>query len=251
MYHGADALVVYGPHIREYVTDLGVNPGDVHIAWNTTDIDRFSDPDPNSISDVRESLAIPADAPVAIFVGRHVKEKGLEYLVDAFREGVDEVKPTPYLLLVGDGDRHNALRDQATDLETIRFPGFIQNDQLPSYYGLADVFVLPSIFTTEFREPWGLVVNEAMASETPVIATSEVGAAAAGVVQDGKNGYIVPERNIEVLTDRLVRLLSNPKKRREMGQYASETIEDYDFDRMVDGFEDAILHACDRNSEKN
>lgn len=243
IYHGADALVVYGPHIRDYVTDLGVNPDDVYVAWNTTDIERFSNPDSAAVTAVRESLGIPSDAPVALFVGRHVKEKGLEYLIDAFRDVINEVKRTPYLVVVGNGDRHDAIRNRASDLETILFPGYIENEQLPPYYGLADVFVLPSILTEEFREPWGLVVNEAMGSGTPVIATSEVGAAAAGVVKDGENGYIVPERNSEVLADRLSLLLSNLSKSTKMGRSAFKTIKKFDYDNMTDGFKEAISHA--------
>lgn len=243
IYHGADALAVYGPHIRDYVTDLGVDPEHVHIAWNTTDVERFKNPDPDAITSVRDSLDIPQDAPVVMFVGRHVKEKGLEFLIEAFRMVVEEVEPNPYLILVGDGDRHDELRKRATDLETVLFPGYVDNDELPPYYGLADVFVLPSILTEEFREPWGLVVNEAMGAGIPVIATSEVGAAAAGMIKDGENGYIVPERNSTVLADRISRILSDPSVRKEMAAAASETIEKYDFDRMVDGFEDAIMDA--------
>jgi len=243
IYHGADSVVVYGPHIKEYVTDLGVPAEKIHIGWNTTDIDRFTHPDPDAEESVRASLGIPQDAPVALFVGRHVKEKGLGYLLDAFRQIVSDVEPTPYLVLVGDGNRHDVLREQAADLETVLFPGYVDNDRLPPYYGLADVFVLPSILTEDFREPWGLVINEAMGSGTPVIASSEVGAAAAGVVRDCENGYIVPERNTGVLADRLKRLLSNPAKAEQMGQAAEEGIKEYSFDKMVDGFEDAIHYS--------
>jgi glycosyltransferase involved in cell wall biosynthesis len=113
---------------------------------------------------------------------------------------------------------------------------------------LADVFVLPSIQTEIFREPWGLVVTEAMASGTPVITSSQVGIAAAGVVQDGENGFIVPERNASVLGNRLERLLTDESLREKMGDSASEVISEYDYDRMIDGFMSAIQEALDTQS---
>jgi glycosyltransferase involved in cell wall biosynthesis len=240
IYRGADSVAVYGPHIRDYVADLGVDPEKVHLAWNTTDIDRFRNPSLNAVRHLRGKLEIPEDAPVTLYVGRHVKEKGLEYLIDAFRDISDDIEPRPYLVLVGDGDRKEELERQAGDLDTVLFPGYVENEDLAPYYGLADVFVLPSIQTEIFREPWGLVVTEAMASGTPVVTTGEVGIAAAGVVRDGENGFIVPERNSAVLADRLDRLLTNEEMRREMGETAQDVISEYDYDRMVDGFKSAV-----------
>ncbi|SDY77727.1 glycosyltransferase family 4 protein [Halopenitus persicus] len=243
IYQGADSIAVYGPHIRDYVTDLGIDRGKIHLAWNTTDIEYFRKPCAEDAEELRDQLDVPEDVPVALYVGRHVKEKGLEYLIDAFREIVDEVEPTPYLLLVGDGDRRKELEKRADDLDTVLFPGYVENEDLPPYYGLADVFVLPSVQTEIFREPWGLVVTEAMASGTPVVTSSQVGIAAAGVVKDGENGYIVPERNPHVLGDRLERLLTDEELRTEMGDAAADVISEYDYDRMVDGFISAIEDA--------
>jgi glycosyltransferase involved in cell wall biosynthesis len=245
IYRGADSIAVYGPHIRDYVTDLGIDRDKIHLAWNTTDVEYFRNPSEEDAAALRDRLDIPEDAPVALYVGRHVKEKGLEYLIDAFRELVDDVEPTPYLLLVGDGDRRDQLEERAEDLDTVLFPGYVENEDLPPYYGLADVFVLPSVQTEIFREPWGLVVTEAMASGTPVVTSSQVGIAAAGVVQDGENGYIVPERNPSALADRLERLLTDAELREEMGNRAAETITEYDYDTMVDGFVSAIEDALD------
>lgn len=248
IYHGADSLAVYGPHIRDYAADLGVDRDKIHLAWNTTDIEYFRNPNKDDVRELRDQLDIPEDAPVALYVGRHVKEKGLEYLIDAFCEIVNEIEPTPYLLVVGDGDRRAELEEQAADLDTVLFPGYVENEDLLTYYGLADVFVLPSVQTEIFREPWGLVVTEAMASGTPVVTTSEVGIAAAGVVKDGKNGYIVPERNPTVLADRLERLLTDEDLQREMGETATEVISEYDYDKMVDGFVAAIDDTLDTQS---
>ena len=59
--------------------------------------------------------------------------------------------------------------------------------------------MLPSITTALDKEPWGLVVNEAMHAGLPVVATDAVGAAAGGLVRDGENGFVVPERDADAL----------------------------------------------------
>ncbi len=68
------------------------------------------------------------------------------------------------------------------------------------------MLVLPSVTTPRFREPWGLVLNEAMAAGTAVVATTAVGAAAGGLVLDGETGLVVPERDHAALAAALDRL---------------------------------------------
>lgn len=243
LYRGADAITVYGPHIKEYLSDLGVDNEKMSVGWNTVDTEKFTDPGPNRRREILHDIGVPEDAPVALYVGRHVKAKGLEYLVKAFVQAAAMMDESPYLLLVGDGPLREKLVEYTSEMANVRLPGYVDNDDLPGYYAIADVFALPSIQTHIFREPWGLVVNEAMSSGTAVIATDQVGACAAGIVKDGENGFIVPERNETVLSKKLVELLSDSALAQEMGTSAEETIAEYDYDRMIDGFETAIKTA--------
>ena len=73
-------------------------------------------------------------------------------------------------------------------------------------YAACDVLVVPSIRTRTFREPWGLVVNEAMNRGLPVIASDAVGAAAGGLVRDGVNGLVVPAGDSAALAAAIRRL---------------------------------------------
>jgi glycosyltransferase involved in cell wall biosynthesis len=243
LYRGADAITVYGPHIEEYLSELGVDDEKISVGWNTVDAEKFTNPGPNRRREILDDMGIPEDAPVALYVGRHVKAKGLEDLVNAFEKATSVMDETPYLVLVGDGPLRQKLVNQASGMPNVVFPGYVKNDDLAGYYAIADVFALPSIQTHIFREPWGLVVNEAMSSGTAIIATNQVGASAAGVVQDGENGFVIPERNVSVLCEKLVKILSDSALAREMGASAAETIAEYDYDRMVDGFETAIETA--------
>lgn len=245
IYEGADAIAVYGPHIEQYLADLGVDREKISIAWNTVNTSKFATPeqDPGRL---RQELGIPSDSPVALFVGRMIESKGVRYLIDAFEIVQERVTGEPHLLLVGDGNDYESFEQQAESVSNTTLTGYVDNDRLPAYYALADCFVLPSVQTAIFREPWGLVVNEAMSSGTPVIASGQVGAAAAGVVEDGKNGYVVPERNVGALADRLASLLDDPEMAATFGTRARERIRQFDYERMVDGMAEAIETAVER-----
>lgn len=256
IYDGADAIAVYGPHIRDYLTDLGVDAEKIDIAWNTVDTSKFRDVSPERTAELREEWDIPAKANVVLYVGRLVKEKGVEYLCEGFESASeeletasDESETATHLLVVGDGDRREELQAQTEDAENVTFTGYVDNDDLAEYYDLADVFVLPSLTTDVFKEPWGLVLNEAMSAGTAVIASSSVGAARAGLVQDGTNGYVVPERNAGAIADRLVSILGDEERANEMANRSRDLIAEYDYDRMVDGFEEAIDVATDEGSD--
>lgn len=246
IYRGSDAIAVYGPHIAEYLEDLGVDRSKITVSWNTVDISKFATTARDTES-LRGKVGIPSGNPVAMYVGRMVRSKGIRYLIEAFEMVQKQMEEEPHLLLVGDGDDYDEFQRQAADVENVTFAGYIDNEELPAYYDLADCFVLPSIQTAVFREPWGLVVNEAMSSGTPVIATGQVGAAAGGLVVDGKNGYVVPERNSRVLSDRLHMLLSDSKRVSEFGRRAKERVWQFDYARMVDGMEEAIEIAIEQS----
>lgn len=246
IYHGADAITVYGPHVRSYLDDLGVDTEKITIAWNTVDVGQFGPTTPEQTGEIRERHGISSETPVVLYVGRLVKEKGVEFLIEAFESITDETSPDPHLLIVGDGDRRAALESTAEKVPNVTFAGYVENNRLARYYTLADVLVLPSIQTAEFREAWGLVVNEAMACGTPVIATGQVGAAAGGLISDGVNGYVVPERNAAVLADRVARVLSDPELATRLGRRARQIVSEFDYERMIDGVEEAVDLAVSR-----
>ena len=125
----------------------------------------------------------------------------------------------------------------------MHFPGYVPPEKTVPYYAIAWVYVLPSITTPYFKEPWGLVVNEAFNQGVPVIATDAVGAAAGELVQDGGNGFIVPERDSAALAQALQRILDDPDLRKQLGQGARRIIAGWDNERMVMGFRQAIEYV--------
>src|SRR5207249_1610964 len=121
-------------------------------------------------------------------------------------------------VLLGDGPERAALEAKRSELgldNAILMPGFKQYDQLPTYYGLADSFIHISS-----NEPWGLVVNEAMAAGLPVIVSKACGCAF-NLVEDGGNGYLVTHDNRDEIADRLTRMDDDTSLRARMAECSS------------------------------
>jgi glycosyltransferase involved in cell wall biosynthesis len=100
------------------------------------------------------------------------------------------------------------------------FPGFRQIGELPGFYAEAGAFVHPAL-----EEPWGLVINEAMASGLPVLSSRNVGAAEELVVE-GKTGYLFDPSSVEEMADAMVKIVGmGPEARLAMGRAAFEHVE--------------------------
>ncbi len=146
----------------------------------------------------RESMGVPS-TPYFLYVGRLAPEKNIENLLAAWFD-YRQAGGTWPLVLVGDGPSAPALLGQAAASPfraDVLFAGLHTSRELPRFYAFAGCFVLPSL-----REPWGLVVNEAMAAALPVLVSSRCGCAE-DLVKEGSNGFIFDPSSISELTDRL------------------------------------------------
>ena len=137
---------------------------------------------------LRRELGLAPGRPVILFVSKIEPRKRPADLLAAYLKltKTGAVAGPPYLLFVGDGDQRRPLEEVVRDkeLESVRFLGFKNQTELPAYYDLCDVFVLPSV-----HEPWGLVVNEVMNAGRAVIVSDQVGCGP-DLVRNGENGYI-------------------------------------------------------------
>ena len=156
-----------------------------------------------------------------LYVGRLAPEKNLERLLRAFREYVLNGGSWS-LVLVGMGPQERYLKTLADRLGlagSVYFAGFKNGQDLFPYYAFADCFILPSV-----REPWGLVVNEAMACGLPVLVSSICGCTPE-LVCPGVNGYLFAPHDEKDLADKLTRLASLPADSRiAMGQKSQRIV---------------------------
>lgn len=242
LYRRADALVVYGPHVAEHVRAETGRVDGVFEACQAVDNEAFRRAaSVDGVARVRAELGLGSD-PVASFVGRLEPEKGLETLLEALARAQRRLQ----LMLVGSGSLEPRLRERAASLgvaDRVHFAGYVAQEALAPYLLASDMLVLPSITTRTFREPWGLVANEAMNCGVPVVATDAVGAAAGGLVVDGVTGRVVPERDAAALGAALDELAGDPELRARLGARAREHVLGWNYGRAADGFELAIRHA--------
>jgi glycosyltransferase involved in cell wall biosynthesis len=235
VYRSSGAIVAYGEHVKRFVVDeAGVEADKVFVAGQAVEPERFV-----SVQPARNG------AVQVLFVGQFEERKGLPDLLDAFA-AVPE--PSARLCLVGNGSLQHELAERAAQDPRLEILGYVPQERLPHVLSRASCLVLPSITTALDREPWGLVINEAMHAAVPVIATDAVGAAAGGLVQDGRNGFIVPERDPERLGAAIQRLVSDPELATRLGDQARSDVERFTHRAMADAFEAAIEHAIATSS---
>lgn len=230
LYRSANAVVTYGPHVSAYVRAYGAR--NVHVAPQSVDNAFWGSPDVSEPSDPRW----PAAAEMRfLFAGRPAREKGLGALIEAWSTSGLAV-PTAALVLVGVGSTPPWV--PAGGAVVCLDP--VSPTELRDFYAAADVLVLPSIPTPTFREPWGLVVNEAMNRGLPIIASDAVGAAAGGLVRDGHNGLVVPAGDAIAMAAAMRRLARDRALREDMGAAGRRDVAAYTHDAWAEGFVQAL-----------
>jgi glycosyltransferase involved in cell wall biosynthesis len=237
LYRSADAVVTYGPHVSAYVRARGAR--NVHVAVQSVD---------NAFWRARVGALEPGtgwpqgDAVKFLFVGRPDREKGLQVLIEAWRAS-GLLAPSAALVLVGVGSAPPWVpAGGAADLASggVICQDFVDSERLRNFYGAADVLVLPSISTRTFREPWGLVINEAMNQQLPVIASDAVGAVAGGLLRDGHNGLVVRAGDVTALAGAMRRLVADRQLRARLGRAGSRDVLAYTHDAWARGFSSAL-----------
>ncbi len=224
--------LVTGTIARKYWEDVGIPQDQIFVVANTPDVDFFireSDRRGPDRDKIRESLNLD-ERPLGIFVGRFVVAKAVDVLLRAL-VSMDPHR-RPQLLLVGDGPLKSDMEILvSTHSLPVTFIGFQQKDSLPGLYAAADFFVLPSR-----HEPWGVVVNEAMACSLPLLLSDSVGAAY-DLLDDGKNGFMVSTEDVDAWADALTRMVTlSSGKREEMGKVSRRIIAGWTHVRSVENF---------------
>lgn len=189
----------------------------------------------------RSELGLEPGRPIILYVSKLSEVKRGADLLEAYiRMSPDRVQePTPYLLFIGEGDQRQILeaRARATNWTSIKFLGFKNQTELPRYYDLCDVLVLPSVF-----EPWGLVINEVMNAGRAVVVSDQVGCGP-DLVRRGENGEVFKAGDIAGLSLALYNLVSNQAKCRACGEKGLEIISKWGIEEDVAGLKKALAYV--------
>ena len=234
--HACQGYVVPGTSASAYLQTFGVAAEKIFVAPNAVDVERFSDSAAKARQDpgLRQRQGLPHR--YLLYVGRFVRAKGVFDLLTAYATLPEEIRRDVGLALVGDGEEFGELLRRSREIScgAIVFPGFLQRDELPAVYALAEALVFPT-----HSDPWGLVVNEAMACGLPVI-VSRVAGCVADLVREGENGYILAPRDPEALSQAMRQLLNAPELLRDMSHRSLEISSRFTPQAWADGIVRAV-----------
>lgn len=213
-----DAGIAISDSIARFAREIeGAPAHKVHRIYYGLDFDPHAVDRNESRRALRDDLRLAPETPLVGIVCRLVEQKGVIYGLRAFSKAAAE--SPAHLVIAGDGPLRAALEAEAQTLgiaDRVHFLGW--RDDVPHLMAALDVFLLPSLW-----EGFGLVLLEAMAQQTPIVASAV--SAIPEIVIDGQTGLLSPPRAVDGLTGALLRLLSDLPLARHLGLMGQERLE--------------------------
>ncbi|MBP2047056.1 glycosyltransferase family 4 protein [Methanobacterium aggregans] len=205
--NGADAYFANGTVSAKYLEKYEVPPKKIFNQYMTVDVDYFVKKGNDASkfrSEIRKKYDINENSVVIMYAGRLIEHKGVQDLIKSVKN-LKNRNINVKTLIVGEGNFKKELIKQSEDIrEEVIFAGHVDPAEIYKYYYASDIFVLPT-----YDDPWGLVVNEAMACGLPVIVTDATGCFL-DLVKD--NGYIVKSHDICELSLSIEKAMKNSVK---------------------------------------
>ena len=239
-FHRADRVTACSTDLRDRAVALGADGARTETLLHGVDIGRFA-PDPATRRRVRGAHGLDDDAEIVFAVGRLVRKKGFEYLIDALARLAPR-RPALRLVLAGSGDLDAELRARAAAgrvADRVRWLGAIPHHDVAGWLAAADVSAAPSV-VDDAGNVDGLpnTILEALATGTPVVATHAGGIASVAV--DRETALVVPERDAGRLAGAIDELLSDAGLRAAIGGAARERMQrEHTWERVAERFETA------------
>jgi glycosyltransferase involved in cell wall biosynthesis len=232
-----DRFLYIGTENRNFYEYYGVRDWQFIFAPYAVDNSHFT-PQATQLKGNRSALRarynVPIDTVVILFSGKYIQKKRPLDLLKAYARLKDT---SVALVMVGEGEMRAEMENfiKQFGLKNVFLTGFINQSVIGHYYAIADIFVLPS----GPGETWGLVVNEAMLFQLPVLVSSTAGCST-DLVRHGENGFIFEEGNVDELTNYLTILIANESMRKSAGESSGNLIAAFDYSVMIKNMEAAF-----------
>ncbi len=248
------AALVGGFRHAQYVKSLGMPADRVFLGYDVVDNGYFksqTDLVRSRSRQFRAEFALPERYFLAS--ARFLRSKNLSYLIQEYASyygaantAINSRRPWA-LVLLGEGPEGRFLTKQISGLQLdhrVLLPGFKQYAELPVYYGLASAFVHAST-----SEPWGLVVNEAMASGLPLLVSQRCGCVQE-LVRPGLTGFTFDPESPGQLSKLMLRISSNEVERSRLGKAAASLVSKWGPERFSEGLQQASRTAIIQGAPK-
>ncbi len=237
LFRFVDVVETAGTDGKEYAVSYGIAPERVKIVPHTVNVEVLLPAVTRARANREQWKAdLGLTGVVFLYVGRLWSGKGVDSLIDAFAMLTRTCEEDVSLLLVGDGQDEAELRSKVERLalSNVCFAGFREQDELAAMFAVSDVFVFPTL-----GDPYGLVVDEAMACGLPVISTTAAGEIT-DRVEEGVSGHLVPPGAPEELASRMAWLAGDATQRSKMGSEAARKVADHTPEAWASGFEELV-----------
>lgn len=221
----ADRIITTSPAMLESSPMLHPFVNKCQVIPLAIDLNKLCHVSPERKRDLRDYLGIGNDK-VILFVGRLNYQKGVEYLINAMQ------KIDARLIIIGSGELREYLQEESEKLSLqnkIHFAGIISDKDLPAYYSIADVFVLPSITS---GETFGLVQLEAMAYGVPIVNT-DLPTGITFVSPHNVTGLTVPPCDSIALANAVNRILQDDELRKHFSDNGLLRVKHFSLDKML------------------
>jgi len=233
IYNNSDMVFTISRFTKDMLVKSGVKHSKIFIFNNGVDLNEWNKRDPDREKGIEKCHNLKGKR-VIITVSNLGERKGHDMVLKALPE-VIKVIPNLIYLIGGTGPTRKPLESLVKSLnlkDLVKFLGYIPKEDLPSYYHLSDLFIMPNREVGSSVEGFGIVFIEANACKKPVIAGRSGGALDA--VVDGKTGLLVnPEDRIDI-AKALIKLLSNEKLAKQMGEAGYNRVKkELTWDRIV------------------
>ena len=230
--HKAAAIMVVGTANRRFWESYGAPACklfDVPFAVDNEHFARTQTERSSEATALSRRMGI-AGKTIFIYVGRLIQSKNVDLLI---RAGMQLSDANVGVLIIGEGPERRVLETLARGASNIVFLGQVANKDLPSYYALAHALVLPSS-----REPWGLVVNEAMAAGLAIIAHRHCGAVVDLV--NAENGALLESFSVEELAAAMLSIAGSQERRQQMQMRSLQKIGQWSIEAFAHGIVRAV-----------
>lgn len=240
-FRACDLVIAPSHGLREVLRRFGVT-SEIEVIPNGLDLSPYRGPvEPIE----RAGLGFSAKDVLLIYTGRLGPEKNLPFLLRAFA-GTAKAYNNVGLLILGDGPERDNLEDRVAYMgiaDRVYFTGMVAYEEIPRYLSTADAFVTASV--TEVH-PFSVI--EAMAAGLPVLGIQSPGVG--DIIEDNQTGLLVPEEDVAAFTAKMVRLVTDQRRRKRMGERAREAANTYAVERttkiLLDHYQRLVIEASQK-----